>query len=269
MFLLAQPVNAFGWCSPERAVKSVINSQMKYANKGNVDRFLKTYDSDYVDSDGFDLNTYSKLVKEVWASYKNLKYAIKINGIEIDGDKAVVSVTEYTNAQMEAVSKNYTGELKSESDKISYLKKVNGKWKVYSDEIKDETTTMLYGEAKNLDVKLVVPLEIEPNTEYCTSLEFKAPKNMLAIASITSDKVEYPQKQSKEVFRAMPEDNILERLFTSNMDDKNEYVVASIGLTQTDVSDLSIKMSLTGFGYVVRRVNVVPAKRKEITNEQS
>ena len=39
------------------------------------------------------------------------------------------------------------------------------------------------------------------------------------------------QVQTKEVFRSMPEDNILERIFTSNDNNKNEYVIASIGLT--------------------------------------
>ena len=56
----------------------------------------------------------------------------------------------------------------------------------------------------------------------------------------------------------MPEDNILERLFTSNTSNQNEYIVASIGLTRTSICDLSIKLSLTGFGYVVKRVNVIP-----------
>ena len=94
--------------------------------------------------------------------------------------------------------------------------------------------------------------------EYTATLEFTPPAETLAIASIASDIVEYPQKPTQEVFRAMPDDNILERLFTSNTQNANEYIVASIGLTQTSVSDLSIKLSLTGFGYVIKRVNVIP-----------
>ncbi len=65
------------------------------------------------------------------------------------------------------------------------------------------------------------------------------------------------RSQTQEVFRALPEDNILERLFTSNDDNFNEYIVASIGLTKTAVDDMSVKLSLTGFGYVIKRVNVV------------
>lgn len=265
---LTQPANAFCWHSSEKAVKNVINSQIKYANKGNFDKFISTYDSGYVNADGFNLNTYSKMVKEIWSSYNGLKYGIKIKNITIEKDNAIAEVTEYTNADL-SLSKTYTGKLNSESESIYYLHKIDGKWKVYSDSIIDETTTMLYGEAKDLDIKLSVPVIVEPETEYTASLEFDTPKNTLAIASITSEKVEYPQKQSKEVFRAMPEDHILERLFTSNNENLNEYIIASIGLTQTDVCDLSIKMSLAGFGYVVRRVNVIQPKNKEILDEQN
>ena len=94
-------------------------------------------------------------------------------------------------------------------------------------------------------------------------MEFVPPEDTIAIASIASDKVEYPQKQAKEVFRKLPDDNILERLFISNSDNVNEYIVASIGLTKADVSDLSIKLSLTGFGYQIIRVNVLPEKQED------
>ena len=128
---------------------------------------------------------------------------------------------------------------------------------------------MLYGEAKNLDIKLTAPEKINAGEEYTASLEFNPPANIIAIASIASDKVEYPQKQAKEVYRKFPEDNILERIFVSNSDNVNEYVVASIGLTRADVEDFNIKLSLTGFGYKIVRVNVVPKVAKEENDEQN
>ena len=39
----------------------------------------------------------------------------------------------------------------------------------------------------------------------------------------------------------------------------------AIGLTKADVEDLSIKLSLTGFGYKIVRVNVIP-KSEEAEN---
>ena len=262
LLVLSNPVGAFSFNSQEKAAKNVVISQFKYANKCNFDKFISTFDKDYVNSDGFNLDIYSELVKDIWATYDNIRYGVKVKDVSVDGDSAKVDVTEYTSANL-PLTKNYTGELYSVSESTYYLKKTDGKWKIISDSVSDETTTMLYGQAKSLNIKLTVPTTIPADTEYTASLEFVPPPNMLAIASIAADKVEYPQPKTKEVFRAMPKDNILERLFTSNNDKMNEYVIASIGLTQTDIQDLSIKMSLTGFGYVIKRVNVVPASEEK------
>lgn len=261
-----QSCQAWSWDRPtpdEKAIRRLLNSQVRYANNGNFDKFIKTYSPKYVNSDGFNLDVYSSLVKEIWESYGNIKYSISLNNINIDNNKATVGVTEYSNADI-SLSKAYDGELKSKAESVYYLEKINGTWKVVSDSVLDEHTTMLYGMAKDLDVKLTVPTTIEANTDYVATLEFEPPKKTIAIASLASDIVEYPQKPTKEVFRPLPEDNILERYFTSNNQNANEYIVASIGITETEVQDLNIRLNLTGFGYAIRRVNVIhPAKGGE------
>ncbi len=250
-----------------KAIKSVLNSQVKYANRTNFDKFISTYDTNYKNSDGFDLETYSNLIKDLWQTYDKIKYGIKIRNIEISPEGlATVKLVETSYANI-PISEQMDGKLKSTADSIYYLKKINGKWKVISDSVIEENTSMLYGDAIDLDVKLTAPKQIEPNIEYTASLEFVPPKGTFAIASIAKDKVTYPQKQAKEVFRKMPDDNILERLFISNSDNANEYIVASIGLTKAAIDDMSIKLSLTGFGYQIIRVNVVEKKIEE-ENEQ-
>lgn len=252
-----------------RGVKSLLNTQIKYANKNNFDKFISTYDPNYKNGDGYDLEVYSKLVKELWENYDNIKYGIKIKDITFEEDgTAKVSLIETSRADI-PVTKKMSGVLKSEADSIYYLKKINGKWKVTSDKINEEVTSMLYGEAVDLNIKLSAPLEVTPGYEYTASLEFDPPKDTFAIASIAKDKVEYPQKQAKEVFRKLPDDHILERLFISNKDNANEYVIASIGLTKADIKDLSIKLSLTGFGYQIIRVNVVDKLSNETTKEET
>ena len=59
-----------------RAVKSVLNSQIKFANRLNFDKFISTYDVNYKNGDGYNLDIYSKLVKELWDNYDNIKYEI-------------------------------------------------------------------------------------------------------------------------------------------------------------------------------------------------
>ena len=249
-------------------IKSVLNSQVRYANKTNFDKFISTYDENYMNGDGFDLDTYSKLVKDLWETYDKIKYGIEIKDIKLEGDKAVVTLVETSYADI-PISKDMDGILRSNANSVYTLKKTGRKWKVISDSVIDETTSMLYGDAIGLDISLKAPKTVEPGVEYTASLEFTPPKDTLAIASIAKDKVEYPQKQAKEVFRRMPEDNILERLFIANKDNANEYIIASIGLTKADIQDLSIKLSLSGFGYQIIRVNVVKpeaAEGKDVKN---
>ena len=50
-------------------------------------------------------------------------------------------------------------------------------------------------------------------------------------------------------------------MFTANSDNVNEYIIASIGLTKAAITDTSIKLSLTGFGYQITRVNVIPQNK--------
>ena len=262
------PINLDIFKNDTREIKSLLYSQVKYANKTNFDKFIATYDKNYTNADGFNLDTYSELVKDIWGTYDKIVYGIKIKSIDVKDDVAEVTVEETSSADI-PVSAKMDGILRSESDSVYHLKKENGEWKVTSDEVLKETTTMLYGEAKNLDIKLTAPEKINAGEEYTASLEFNPPANIIAIASIASDKVEYPQKQAKEVYRKFPEDNILERIFVSNSDNVNEYVVASIGLTRADVEDFNIKLSLTGFGYKIVRVNVVPKVAKEENDEQN
>lgn len=260
--LLVQPCFAwnFGFKNnEEKAVEKVLKSQVRYANKANFDKFISTYDPQYINGDGFNLDVYSSLVKDIWKTFDNIKYGIDIKKIEIDGNKAIVELVETSFAEIE-MTKAYEGELKSYANTIYNLEKKPDGWKVISDRVLDETTSMLYGSAKDLDIKLTVPDSIESNKDYTATLEFTPPKETIAIASLAADIVEYPQKKTEEVFRALPEDNILERIFTSNSKNVNEYIVASIGLTKTSVCDLDIRLSLTGFGYTIKRVNVIHAK---------
>lgn len=239
-----------------REIKSLLNSQIRYANHTNLKKFISTYDKDYVNCDGLNLESYSALVKDIWETYDNIEYGLEIKDITINEDTAKVEVIEKSYADIPTA--DMKGVLTSNADSIYYLKKIDGKWKVSSDKILSETTSMLYGKAQELDIKLTAPKEINANTEYTASLEFVPPKDTIAIASIAMDKVEYPQKEVKEVYRKFPEDNILERLFVSNSDNANEYVVAFIGLTKPDICDLNITLTITGFAYKITRVNVIP-----------
>lgn len=246
--------------SEEAALRRVIKAQTRYANRTDLKKLISTYDKDYINGDGLNLEVYTKLIRDIWDTYKDIEYDIIVKKICVDNNKATAEVVEKSHADV-VTSHVIPGKLNSVSNSVYYFRKTEKGWKVVSDKVLDETTSLLYGDAQGLDIKLTVPDEIEPDTEYSAILEFTPPENTIAIASLASDRVEYPQKQTQEVFRALPEDNILERLFTSNTDNFNEYIVASIGLTKTAVDDISVKLSLSGFGYLIKRVNVKGASK--------
>lgn len=256
---LTQNCFAFSWGvqkTDEDQIKNFFAKQERYANKKNLKKYIATYDSDYKNADGFGLKTYSALINDLWTAHKNIKYDLEIKNISIEDNKAKVELCEKTFAEIKT-SKVYSGELNGIANTIYYLEKKDDKWKVVEDSVLDETSSILYGSAKDLDIKLIAPNNIQANTEYSALLEFEPPQNTIAIASIAADKVEYPQQPAKEVFRALPEDRILERLFTANNENTNEYIVASIGLTKSSVTSENIQLKLTGFGYKMKRVNVI------------
>ena len=104
-----------------RAVKSVLNSQIKFANRLNFDKFISTYDVNYKNGDGYNLDIYSKLVKELWDNYDNIKYGIKIKDIVFeDENTAQVSLIETSSADI-PMTKKMSGVLYSEANSIYYL----------------------------------------------------------------------------------------------------------------------------------------------------
>ena len=108
-----------------REIKSLLHSQVKYANKTNFDKFIATYDKNYTNADGFNLDTYSELVKDIWGTYDKIVYGIKIKSIDVKDDVAEVAVEETSSADI-PVSAKMDGILRSESDSVYHLKKEKG-----------------------------------------------------------------------------------------------------------------------------------------------
>ena len=66
-----------------KAVKNVLKTQIDFANKYDYPNFIKHFDSQYINSDGFGLDVYSKLIEETWSAYSNIQYAQQIKNITI------------------------------------------------------------------------------------------------------------------------------------------------------------------------------------------
>lgn len=252
----------------EKEVKNFFKSQLVYTNTGNIEALKKMYAKNYINADGIDKETYFDLVQKTLKMYPDIKYSMNITKISIIGNTAVVEAVEKATASsVEAVGEtDITGYLKSYSNSIYYLEKNGDNWFVTSDQIINERTTLTYGEANDIKMDLVVPQLVPANKPYTASLNLDINDGkMIVIASIGQEKITYPQINSEESYRKLPESGILERIFTANKDNLNEYTVASIGITRAKLAkNKDVKLLVTGLGYIITRTNVIPEKNFKV-----
>lgn len=248
------------YSKPCDEVKRTMYLHLKDANSYNLEGLKKLYANSYVNADGLSKDIYFDLVKKTWASYPDIKYKLNIKNIDADENMAVAQVCEYaiatTDAKSGVVGEN--GLLESTSNSVYYLEKINNEWLVTSDHILSEQTSLKYGSAKDINAELVSPSQIPANTEYTAVLKMNPPKDSLIIASIGQEAITYPQTAAEEVFRKLPEDGILERVFKTNDKNINEYAVASFGITKAEIKGSEIKIYVTGLGFVMSRINIIP-----------
>lgn len=258
-FFEKQPSSSF--LNPSEEVKRALCMHLKYANTYNFDGLKSMYSEKYINADGLNKDLYFDLIKKTWESYPDIKYKIDIKNIIINGDIAIAQVDEYaigtTNSKSGIISEK--GLLESDSSTVYYFEKINNEWLITSDYIVFEKTFLTYGTAKTMKVDLTAPSHIMANTSYTATLKIEPPKDSFIIASIGRENITYPQTVAEEVFRKLPEDDILERIFTSNNKNVNEYAVASFGITKAELNKgTEIKIYVTGLGFVMSRVNVTP-----------
>lgn len=247
--------------NPYVDLRKSLCAHLKYANGYNLDGLKTLYADNYINADGLDKDIYFDLIKKTWESYPDIKYTMEIKNIEISASNASAQVVERAIASTSAKSGiiHERGILESTSSSVYYFEKINNKWLITSDHIISEKTMLRYGVANDVRINLIAPNQIPANTEYTASLDIQAPKDSLVIASIGKENITYPQVLAEEIFRKLPDDGVLERVFKSNNKNINEYAVASFGITKAKIINQSeLKIFVTGLGFAMTRVNVIP-----------
>ena len=101
-------------------------------------------------------------------------------------------------------------------------------------------------------------------SELCVeeNLEETRKKKIVFIAGGVGTAPVYPQVKCDEVFRKLPEDQVLERVFKANTENLNEYTVASVGITRTEPeSESVVRVYMSGLAILMTRVNVIPQNK--------
>ncbi len=243
----------------ERTIRKILEKQTKYASKHDYTGLFNLYANDFINTDGFTKDVYFTLIKDTWASYPDITYTTDIKDIIVDGDKASAEVYETSLATTTQLNEGIKlfGELHSYSNGVYYFKKIKGKWLISGEKVYNEKSFLKYGDTRFINMDLISPEKVTPNEYYTASLKIDLPENAFAIASIGKDEIVYPQEQAEEVFRKMPDDNILERMFYANKNGKNEYNVASIGVSKSEqITPEKIRVYIAGLAFIMTRVNV-------------
>lgn len=257
-------------------IKALFGEMIKQANKHCLVGLQSVYSKDFVNSDGFNYDTYMKMVEDTWKTYPDISYSTQINNIDFTDNYARVLVTETAvSAPKEQIGDFETiGELYSVAKCIYHLQKHGEIWLIESEDVLEETSTLKYGGARYINIELDTPKQIGAGKYYTTTLKIDVPKGVNAVASISREKIVYPQTKTEDNFRRVSNDNVLERVFTSNQDNVNEYAIASVGLAQAEEQGENLKVYMNGLAFIMTRVNVVPENKfveivKEGKNEQS
>ncbi len=253
---------------PKTQIEKIMSNHLKYSNRHNLKKLRSYYDDRYVNADGFDVNTYFKLVEEAWKSYPDIEYSSEIKNITVNGDFAIVQTIDSAKGIAKEISE-YLGDkglLESSSEIIYYLKKSGNTWVIVSDEAIREKTYMKYGEAKDIAFDIIAPPVAMAGQEYSVLFAVDVPKDNIVLGSITNEKITFPSERPKEVFRKLKNDGILERFVRANNDGFNEQAVVSVGITKAEMGEnMDMQLSVSGVAFLMSRVNVVKAKKFDIS----
>ena len=247
-----------------KAIQNVIKSQNTFCNKRDYDGLFALYKSEFINNDGFSKDVYFRLVKDTWKNYPDITYKTEILSINLQNNYATVETRETAIATTteDLGEVEIVGELRGVGHSVYYLEKVGKNWEIASENILDETTTLTYGDARFLDIQLNSPELVGAGKSYSATLSVNAPSDTVVVGSIGQEQITYPQKNPEDVYRKLADDNTLERVFTANKDNINEYNIASVGITRAEFPDednpRNIKIYMSGIAFIVTRVNVVP-----------
>lgn len=245
-------------------IKALFGEQTKQANKHSLIGLQSLYSRDFVNSDGFNYDTYMKMVEETWETYPDISYNTEIKNIDYTDNYASVEVIETAYASPEEIIGNFkaVGEMYSISKCIYHLEKHGTIWLIASEQILEETSSLKYGKTRHMNIALDAPLQTGAGKYYTVTLKADIDKGYSAIASITKENIVYPQTKSEDVFRRVSNENVLERVFLSNKNNVNEYAFASIALAQPEAVDENhVRLYMGGYAFIMTRINVIPENK--------
>lgn len=254
-----------------KQIKELFKTHNKYANSHDIKNLSPLYADTYINNDGFNKEVYFKSIESTWEACNNLTYTTDIISIEINGDYASVNVEETASG---TIVENFelmpiTGEIHSKSRGIYHLKRINSKWYIAGETSISDESSLLYGDARFMNIEIQAPAQVSAGETYTTTLKIDADPGTFILGSIDHDMMTYPASTPKNELRAISQSQTLERLIKANNDNLNEYTIASLAISKVKpLGDERFRIYMAGLACIMKRVNVIP-KNNFIKMEES
>jgi hypothetical protein len=251
-----------------KEIETLLSNIETQWNAHNLDSVMSYYADDYINNDGLDKKAVSKLTEDFWKTYPDAKSSSKTKSIRIEGNFATVESRDMAvgSTAKEMPGINTKGDLNSISEGQLYIKKIGTNWRIIGDRIDYEKVRVAFGLAKTLNASFSAPEQVKSGRQYSAKLELNLPTGLTAVGSITSQPLEYPQPTPADAWRPL-DGSTLERIMPANTNNRNELLMATIGITNSN------RNNLMGITFLTRRLNVVPSTEehfdKIITAEKS
>ena len=226
-------------------------------NGHNLEGVMSNYADDYVNNDGFDKKIINQLMGELWKTYPDIKSSSFTKSIRVEGPYATIGthddVVGTTASEAQGLGK---GELRSVSEGLLFCKRTGTAWKIIGDRIDYERNKVSYGLGRQLEPSFAAPEQVKSGKQFSARLEVDMPTGLAAMGTISQATLSYPPPKPPEVYKPMGDPlndrPLLERVMTANAKNRNELLMATIGLTNAS------RNSLLGMVILTRRLNVVP-----------
>ena len=244
-----------------KLIKQLFKNHKEFANKHNSEGLKPLYADNYINNDGFDKTTYFKSIDSTWKACNDLSYDTKILAINVNGDNASVEVLETASGTISEIieSAQVLGEIHSRAEVIYHLIRINGNWYISGETALTDESTLLYGDARFMNIELTSPAQVSAGETYTIGVKVDADEDTFIIGSLDHDPVKYPPKSPKSELRALGQSQTSERIIKANTENINEYAVASLAISKVNnLGEDHYRIYMAGLACIMKRVNVVP-----------
>ena len=238
-------------------ITALLNTLESQWNAHDLDGLMSNYSEEYTNNDGLNKKAVRLITQRFWSQYPDSKSTSKIKQIRVDGTFATVESKDVATGTTEKEDANIgtKGDLESVSEGQVYFKKQGTSWKIIGDRIDFEKVRVSFGLGKQLNSNFTAPEQVRSGKPYSAKVELNLPIGLSAIGLITSQPLKFPQaddsKEDHEKLRRGLDNNALERIMYANKDNRNELIMATVGI-------LNSARHILGITLLTRRVNVVP-----------